>query len=341
MNPKIAKPHDKFFREIWSDREVALDFLENYLPAEIRSVADMDTLEIQKDTFVEKRLRDYYSDILYRVNLADEPGFIHLLFEHKSFPYRWIHLQVQRYMLNIWELLLKQEKETRRLPLVIPMVIYHGREEWGQKRRFREVFSGPVDKLSRYVPDFEYILYDLSHLSDEKIRGAVLLRAVLLMMKHIFDPKIHHRLPRIFRLLRELSDTERGLRSLEILLRYLFDQVPDLTKEQAEAMMGEDISRMKKEVFMTVAEQLRREGFESGLQLGVEKGEKEGEKKGIRIGLLNAIEQGLDIRFGADGLKLMPRIRNIRNIDRLKAVHAGLYRAKDVAELHDILDHKA
>jgi len=207
MEEKIPKPHDRFFRQIWSDRSVALDFLENYLPENVLSLVDLDTLEILKDSFVEKRLREYYSDILYRVNLAGQPGFIYLLFEHKSHPYRWIHLQVQQYMLNIWNLLLKQKKNIRRLPVVLPIVVYHGKEHWGRTLRFHQIVSAPVEKLANYVPDFEYILYDLGRYSDEEIRGEVLLRAVLTLMKHIFDPDIHQNLPAIFKLFKDLSDT--------------------------------------------------------------------------------------------------------------------------------------
>jgi hypothetical protein len=51
MDKPISKPHDHFFRDLWSDRDLALDFLQNYLPASILAMADLDSLEIQKDSF--------------------------------------------------------------------------------------------------------------------------------------------------------------------------------------------------------------------------------------------------------------------------------------------------
>ncbi|OQX24414.1 MAG: transposase, partial [Desulfobacteraceae bacterium IS3] len=35
MTDDIGNPHDRLFREIWSDRDVAMDFLRNYLPEKI------------------------------------------------------------------------------------------------------------------------------------------------------------------------------------------------------------------------------------------------------------------------------------------------------------------
>lgn len=246
MTPKISKPHNYFFREIWSDRSFALDFLENYLPENVLSLADLSTLEIQKDTFVEKGLQDYYSDLLYRVHLSGVPAFLYLLFEHKTDPHRWIHLRLQQCMRNIWEFLLEQEKESRRLPIVVPMVIYHGKEEWDQKRRFQDVFSGPVQETSPYIPDFEYILFDLSRLSDEEIRGEMRLQAVLLLIKHIFNPEIYDQESRLLALFQELFETERGRLALEILMGYLFGQVPDLAKEQIENMIRSVFSALNR-----------------------------------------------------------------------------------------------
>ena len=48
---EIVNPHDKLFRETWSDLETAKSFLQHYLPQEALSLMSLDTLEICKDTF--------------------------------------------------------------------------------------------------------------------------------------------------------------------------------------------------------------------------------------------------------------------------------------------------
>jgi predicted transposase YdaD len=58
----ITNPHDKLFRETLSDREVAADFLQHYLPEDILTLTDLNSLEISKDSFVEDDLKDYHSE---------------------------------------------------------------------------------------------------------------------------------------------------------------------------------------------------------------------------------------------------------------------------------------
>ena len=68
---EVWNPHDRLFKEIWSDREAAADFLGRYFPEGVRRLVELDTLEICKDSFVTGELREYFSDLLYRVSMND------------------------------------------------------------------------------------------------------------------------------------------------------------------------------------------------------------------------------------------------------------------------------
>jgi len=45
---EIANPHDKFFRESLSREDVARDFARHYLPSEVVSLLDIDSLELAR-----------------------------------------------------------------------------------------------------------------------------------------------------------------------------------------------------------------------------------------------------------------------------------------------------
>lgn len=128
----MKNPHDKLFRETWSNLANARSFLHNYLTADLLGLMDLETLEVVKDSFIEKDLSDYYSDMLYRVLLKGTPGFVYVLFEHKSYFDRYVHLQLLEYMVKIWRLAIKQQKHGRQtcLPVVIPLLICHGKKPW-------------------------------------------------------------------------------------------------------------------------------------------------------------------------------------------------------------------
>ncbi|MBN2373880.1 Rpn family recombination-promoting nuclease/putative transposase, partial [bacterium] len=63
-------------------------------------------------------------------------------------------------MVKIWELLLNQKQAHKGLPVIIPLVVYHGREKWGAEKTLSHLFLLQDTALSPYIPDFEYIPID-------------------------------------------------------------------------------------------------------------------------------------------------------------------------------------
>lgn len=178
---KMNNPHDKFIKDTLTKKENAVSFLKNYLPQEIKDKINPEDIEIEKDSFVNEELKEYFSDLLYRVNIDGKEGYIYLLFEHKSYPDKDIGLQLLEYLLHIWK---SKRKQKQILPVVIPLIIYHGNQEWKISTRFSDLIN-TGDTFSKYIPDFEYILYDLSQISDEDIIGTDELRARLLLLRYI------------------------------------------------------------------------------------------------------------------------------------------------------------
>jgi len=102
----VHNPYDKLFQEIYSRKEEAQSFLEHYLPQEVVQHIDFGSLDICKDSFIAPELKAYFSDLLYTVRLCGQPGYIYVLFEHKSYEDRLIHLQRKicfGFRLMLWE----------------------------------------------------------------------------------------------------------------------------------------------------------------------------------------------------------------------------------------------
>jgi predicted transposase/invertase (TIGR01784 family) len=215
MKPEIPNPHDRFFKQVFSEKENALDFMIHYLPPEILSLVDLDSVEIAKDSSVDEELRESFSDILYRVDLGGSPGYVYLLFEHKSFAYRFTALQLLKYMIRIWELHLKQFPK-KELPVIVPLVVYHGETSWNAGLSLRDLIGTDQELLVAYVPHFDFLLYDLSEFSDDQIKGEVLLRVSLLVMKYIFRDELPGKLIEIMQLLKDLAKREKGLEYLQV-----------------------------------------------------------------------------------------------------------------------------
>ena len=119
--PLINHPHDRFFKETMQDLETAQDFLANYLPQDILQLIDLDSLSLQKDSFIEKELREAFSDILYKASIKGREAYLYFLFEHKSSLVKTTALQLLKYMVKIWEQKTDKEKAAS-LPIIIPQI---------------------------------------------------------------------------------------------------------------------------------------------------------------------------------------------------------------------------
>ncbi|MCK5838043.1 MAG: Rpn family recombination-promoting nuclease/putative transposase, partial [Desulfobacula sp.] len=123
---KISSPHDKYFKFNLSIKRNAVEFFTNYFPDEILKLTNFETLEISKDSFVDEELKEYFSDILYTVNIAGSDSYIYILLEHKSYNDTLTVIQTLKYIIHIWELHLEHNKikdkyKTRKLPIILPV----------------------------------------------------------------------------------------------------------------------------------------------------------------------------------------------------------------------------
>jgi predicted transposase/invertase (TIGR01784 family) len=212
------------------------------------------------------------------------------LIDHKSREEPFMGFQFLKYMVRIWEMYLKQNKKAETLPVIIPIVIYHGPRKWEVDKRFISFFDAP-GYSKEYIPDFNYRLYDISHVPDEEIKGAVLLRVLFMTLKYVFTPELNYKLrEEIFPLFLELKDKEKGTEYLEVLLRYLTRSARALPEKE----LNESVTQLFEEggdLMQTIAEKWKREG----MKIGEERGEKRGIKKKAIETAKNLLEMGIDV----------------------------------------------
>ena len=176
---KIDNPHDKIFKKMFGDIEVATDFLKNYLPNEILEITDLESITYEKETHVSKKLQEYFLDILFKTKINGEEAYIYFLFEHKSYNDKKVPIQMLEYIINIWNLKIKNNK----VPIIIPLLIYHDKDKWKVDKNLINMVEG-VEKLPKnilkYIPNYEYILYDIpTYFTNEQVKGSELLKFIL------------------------------------------------------------------------------------------------------------------------------------------------------------------
>lgn len=325
-------PHDRFFRELFFRPEVSRDFLISYLPGQITELFDLTSLELAKDTFIDKELREHFSDMLWKMKLKTGGGvYVYALLEHKSRPERLTSFQVLRCMVRIWERDIRIYRHMRKqmrkkgviLPVfhlspIIPVVICHGAEKWNISPDFKSLFQ-THPALEGFIPDFSHLLFDISHYDDQEIKGMIMLRVGLLLMKYIFREDLAENLPGILSLLRDLAGKRTGLEYLETVAVCLVKATGRLTETELVSAMEKSLPSGG-ELMETIADRWM----------------KQGEIRGKISGLLTGIETGLELRFGQEGLGILPEIRNIKDVGLLTSIQRRLLKVKSLQELRKI-----
>jgi predicted transposase YdaD len=78
-------------------------------------------------------------------------------------------------------------------------------------------------------------------------------------------------------------------------------------------------------------------GIQQGIQEGEQRGIQQGEQRGLQRGILLSIETGLELKFGAEGLALLPEIAQISDMERLKAIQREVMTANTLEQLQQII----
>lgn len=265
MDKKIIQSHDKFFKTLFSGKDEIKEFVTKTLPTEITENLQLETLELDQTEYVESNLRTTYSDLVYNCKYRNNTVIkISLLFEHKSSPEKFPHLQLLGYMLKIWEV---QIKQNQKLTPIIPIIFYHGKSKWTNKP-FAKYFKDLDDTLQNFIPKFDYQLIDTSDFTDDeiiKLFESLQLQIGILVMKNIFnEQKILQETNKIFANLNQLLQTEQGEQFFETIVAYLLYATGIDTKKYAENM--KTISQKAEKKFVSTAMRLKTEGIENGIK---------------------------------------------------------------------------
>jgi hypothetical protein len=313
---EIHNPHDKFFREVFTRKDWAQQFLVRYLPQPVAQLIDLSTLELRPGSFIDPTLREHFADLLYQVQRKDgKPSFLYLLFEHKSYPERFVAFQLLRYKVRIWERELREEKPQRLTP-IFPIVVYHGQQRWDVPLNFAALVDVP-DEWRAYVPDFNYALQDLSASRGDEFGDNPLLRAALIVLGRIFDKLLIGEMPNILALFEQVSWDVYVRDFLFAMLNYIASANPYVTGEDLQQAIARLSPRLGGNIMQTLAEKWIEQGIEQG----------------ARRELLESIKAGLEIKFGAPGLFLLREISTIDSLATLRAVNAALFRVTALDEL--------
>ncbi len=335
------QPHDKFFKETFSDLELTRDFIRHYLPGGLQPLIDLSTLSQVSESFVDDALKAFYSDMLFRVNTAEETCYIYFLFEHKSYQDPLTAFQLYKYMGAIWDRHLKNHGGGR-LPVVLPILIYHGDRPFEGAVELVDLVEGFGDlphTLREAIPNFKLCLLDLSHLSDAELKGHVRLQMFMRLARDVFSKdkdKLVEDVERAVFYLSRLSGAQMGINHFKTYIHYIFNTQAPIGKEEVMRMIKktDKLYPEGSDVIMTYAEHLIKEGYEEGVEEGIQKGKAEGKAEGKAQMLVSAF----NMKFGSQiDEKLVAKIYKLTS-NQMDGLLKKLFELNAVQELEVYLE---
>jgi predicted transposase/invertase (TIGR01784 family) len=309
MPQDIVNPHDKLIKQLLGEPENAASFLAANLPAELVTHLDMGTITVVQTSFVDAQFAQSEADLLFSVMVANRPGYVYLLIEHQSSPDGWMMLRLLSYMVRVWKRFQREKPGYQRLPVVIPMVLFHGARGWQGPVTFDALVDMPHQSFLRYTPAFHCKLFDLSAHGMAELTGNAMVRIIsdLLSAQGISETEEGlGKLTNAFATLNELAQAPGFAQYLEIVFRYVL-QISDIPQEQLGRMVNQTIKYDVEEILMTTYEKLKQEGEIIGLQ----KGRMEGEKVGLQKGASRVLLRQLGKRFPEGTDHLLPLLQEL------------------------------
>ncbi|MBY0273290.1 MAG: Rpn family recombination-promoting nuclease/putative transposase [Alphaproteobacteria bacterium] len=281
-----------------TNQKVIEEFFHKNLPDHVRENIDFSSIQLQRESHIDDKLKSQIIDLLYKVNFNGKPGFLYLLIEHASQSHPLLSFRLLKYVIGVMEDHLRSTK-TKELPLVYPLVLYTGKRPYTHTLNLFDLFPVKEREIAKQTLFSPYHLIDLTQNSDKELRKYLWYGTMARILKHIHDANI---LPSFKEIIQDLKILEAN--GEESYIRTVLTYVVALGETPHQEDLFKTIKELKtvdEEKLMTLADYLKpdvyKRGVQQGLEQGLEKGLAEGEEKSKIEIARNMRVKGVDIGF--------------------------------------------
>jgi len=287
----IHQPDDKAFKALLQTRKAFLQLLRCFLHESWVAQLDEQALHRIDKSFILPDFSSRESDIVYRCRFQESEVIFYVLLELQSSVDHQMPWRLLQYMVEIWRMAHRDTEQAHRrrigfrLPPIVPIVVYNGKQGWTAQRRFRDYLQDG-ETFGSAVPDFTYHLVDIKRWKPEDMAQLSGILPVALHLENASDlGELTDRIKASFDAIRRLDDEETGLLSAfihRILLPMAHEASPedmDRFIEQSALLDAEGrddmVSQISKKIYQE-AKALVQKGLDEGLEKGRVEGRVEG-----------------------------------------------------------------
>ena len=158
----MQKEHDHAYKLLFSEPEMIAHLLEGFVEGDWVKELDFKTLQRVSESFVSDDLRARHDDMIWRIRVRDSTWlYIYLLLEFQSSSDPYMALRIMVYEGLLYQSLVAQSQSAggRRLPPVLPLVLYNGKGKWRGRLDVGDLVE-PFPGLESFLPRCRYLLID-------------------------------------------------------------------------------------------------------------------------------------------------------------------------------------
>jgi predicted transposase/invertase (TIGR01784 family) len=294
--------HDHGYKLLFSNPRLVEELIRGFLPGPWLDRLDFSTLQKVSGSVITDDLRERHDDVIWKLCWRDggKERWIYLLLELQSTPDRFMAVRLLTYAGLLLQELIREKKlePGDLLPLVLPVVFYHGKPPWRPSLDLASLFASAPEEVKAHLPQLRYRLLDVSQLPLHEPALRNNLVAALLRLE---TSEAREAAARVRELDLLLPAEEKELRRIiEIWLVHLFRRFPfSATISRGKINLGG--ATMLEETFREFERKVRQEARQ------------EGEVEGMQKMAVEMLRQ----RFGRVPRAVRERIREISSTSEL------------------------
>ena len=290
---------------------------------------DLSSVEIDMEGYVSQEFKKFYSDVVASLSFLKSAQDLEMyfLFEHKSTPDLYARLQTLNYQVQKWMHMLKNQQLGKQLPIIVPVVIYHGQVKWKYSLFFDDYFILPSEAFKDFIPKYRHILHDIHSMGDESFKTSSIMGIFHLLLKYIHDPELEVKIQEIYDLIETLPDEDKAKEYLKIIVRYVLIAGPLSTERVIQHTKrfpgGEEMTGTALQEIEERVEKTRKPHWEH-----------QGEIKNAQQYIL----ENLTERFDVVGPGLTEKIQSIQSLETLNALFRKTNRVNSLEEFRELIN---
>ena len=296
---KIDKEHDKIIKRVFQSKKEAARFISKVIERKIKPR----DLIVSQNSFVTSELRYREADIVYKIRNKN----VVILIEHQTrvdyrMAYRILNYQIEIMRANEVENPRKEDKEC----LVIPIVLYTGKEKWTAKNYIKEIQERLYEEKIIERGEIElgtlgyYTLVDVNNYTKEELlKEEGILSKIMLIEKERNTKDLVRTMFEIKEKIQNDKNKEIVYTTMELALNKKFGT--KVARKIMEKIIGKESGDMLavEEMVLKENKMLRDEGRKIGIsegkRIGISEGKRIGVSEGKSIMCINMLKMGYSI----------------------------------------------